>query len=166
MNKKILIVTIILIAGITIGAIYLHNQNIKGETVTDATKWKEYSNQPNGYKIGYPENLVMSVQDTDLISFAESTNDPWIISIRVSTTTIKTASLWIREQDAKYGSETVVDDTITIDTLDALITYHRNGGESFPNEKTAIVVKEDKVFQIATRNINHRKVWGTFHFTK
>lgn len=186
MNRKILlIVSIVLIAGIAIetkvyfdnskpsdntngdsGVLTVHTIPDETETPRNTTETKEYVDGANGYKVGYPGDLVISSKDTEVVSFAESAGGPWQISIRVSTTSVATADLWTKEQDAKYGGETVVEKHITIDGLDTLVTHHSDGVESFPNEKTAVVIKGGKAFQISTRNVDHEKVWGSFHFTQ
>lgn len=186
MNRNTLLAAVILlIVGIAVAAkVYFLNATPANGTDADSRKLsvkavpedtvtignpnetKEYVDEANGYKVGYPGDLVISSKDTEVVSFAESTSGPWQISIRVSTTSVATADLWTKEQDAKYGGETVVEKHITIDGLDTLITHHSDGVESFPNEKTAVVIKGGKAFQISTRNVDHEKVWSSFHFVK
>ncbi len=184
MNRNILLtVAILLIAGIAVAANHyfgnakpangadadsrkLSVRAVPEDTVTTGkpNETKEYVDEANGYKVGYPSDLVISSKDTEVVSFAESASGPWQISIRGSTTSVATVDLWTQEQDAKYGGETVVEKHITIDGLDTLITHHSDGVESFPDEKTAIVIKDGKAFQISTRNVDHDKVWSSFHF--
>ena len=172
MKKKHIIticIALLVVAGILLIVSYSSKKviNTGNITTTQITEWKTYTSDKGGYSVSYPSNFLILSSNETSVAFSDAQNDPWSISVRVSTTTFATAEQWIADQDKKYKTTTIIEKHVTIDRNDAIITYQKNTTETYPNEKRTIFIRSGKVYEIGTRyNVDEQKVWDSFRITQ
>lgn len=135
------------------------------------SKTETYRNEKYGYSLVYPAlHLSMHSKDPEHVGF-ETEDLYWIIFIGVEHTTYSSPDEWLKAENARQKQENeeldphlVLEKRIKISEHDAIVTYQANKIESFPYEKTTYFIKDHNLFQIATRSIDHERIWSSFKF--
>jgi hypothetical protein len=195
MKQKIIVIGLIVIVAITLVVFVLIQHTSKpssdaGTSASTSTAWKTYTDTIGGYSISYPSEYSAWPVDTKDPSFAQPkdhiiisqvgfTTDPNAghgdFSVSVSSTTYTDPFKWLINQDKIYGSSigltSIIEKHITIDGVEAIVTYQKDTVESFPNEKNTVFIKDGKVYEIRTRDgedggtfENEERVWQSFKF--
>lgn len=160
-----------------------HNLNAEYNLFVD----KKYQ-----YQFAYPKNLNSNITNNPniktpeiesgndiainrAVSFMQDNGGPWAISLFIyKNTRLKSIDEWFAEQNEFYKEtsagnvEVVIEKRIKIDGADALVTYLNSKEELMPYnyEKTTIFIKDEVLFELSTRSVDHQKIWDSFKFIK
>ncbi|MBI3671472.1 hypothetical protein HY249_01605 [Candidatus Azambacteria bacterium] len=131
-------------------------RELKGSLFKDV---KIYQNKKYGYYFSYPKNWALTDSDPSDVYFGEQMSP---VIIRVENTDFKTAYEWYLKNKSHLRLEKI----IKIGGYEAVVTHNNDSGgvEEFPEEKSAVFVKDDYLFKLYTSYIDHEKIWENFKF--
>ena len=148
----------------------ISNQNPPVSGQNDSTKTAIYRNEKYGYALEYPSSLYVNDRVPDKVYFTEESLYG-IIAVEVASTTYMNADDELKAKNEKYNSHDFLEKRIKIAGYDAIVTYpvsmvdeFPDQAESFPHEKTVLLIKDGLLFRIATRGTDHERVWNSFRF--
>ncbi len=166
----------------------LDQMQIQDNSISD--KWVLYNDDKYNFSLDYPAGLdvkeekVVVGESQDLLSYSLnfSLSDDGYNFMRVSIfkkTAYSSPDDWLKSENKnlseKYsgdmlGVKQVIEKTIQIDGLDAIVTFAHSDDEVdeiSKHERKVVFIKDGNLYVISTRSISdsdHEKVWNSFHF--
>ncbi len=191
-SKNILIALIVICFAISVSVFILYNQR-DAQPISNLNldpfgnpwpvpssprkdEWMKtaiYRNEKYHYSIIYPAHLsVYEFHGAKEDVYFEDETSVGVMSIQIMPAKYMTVddelaaenSTLLHEKDNAVGKYRVMERKIKISGYDAIITYPADKIESFPYEKTALMIKDQLLFRIYTAGIDHERVWNSFKF--
>lgn len=131
----------------------------KERTATNSKKYTTYTNSKYGYSFEYEKGLELNETNLDLVGLLEPHGGMWVINVKAESTALASVSAWLsthprqrKEKDMKVANQ------------NGIVTHYISDEGDVEEEKTTVFIKDGILFEIASRYIDHNKLWQSFQF--